>query len=712
MAQSDSQIDHHVPYSATATRSNNKQQSGSVLASISSTFLGFGSSSRSRSYSNTCSVSLATTQSFATISDSAKTKRHSQANLAVCAQPPPRPADLATTSSSARSSNLRPFPHFFNTRRQYPMSIPFHSQSTPALLSHYQFDIAKEPFALRQTGCTCPNKQTPGPCLFHKKLPDLPASQLNDPAGLIKEKKKSSRISVISTAASIRSLVASIKKPRSRAATAQSLAEPDALFARESQLQSQSNTSLPFMQPEESTQNHGLSLAATRYRNRKEPSSIVRRAIKRHAVADVPLAASPRLSKDNLGFQQAKCQAVHGIKERTFFPHSHSSQQSIPRTGQLYLHPMSASTPCLVHPVPFMKATTINKHTAPPVSTIARIQQATESTPNLSLQGGAHVSAVNAHAEIAVHPHITGASATSHQGGVNLISSSNAFLPPIERSRSFMPAPSPVHRTGPYSKENATFFEPFQAHSKGRGGKSSSYVSFHFDLSHLEKAEHDDEYDSASTTKVNVNRAEQDGVDGSDDDDDEDAMDNHRCDSSSPRPLPFMSLPNVTLSSTDLLPVHSRNKATLPPPPPPPPSSRPQGTDQEGRSSDKDNYPFQTPHQHPRNASRYASTSASASSPSLRLPTQPQSDHRHSLKRLFGYVEIPEPQRDSNKSTRRTKFVDSITPGPAVELLAIVNLDCVTTPSLGPDSSKYGAALGGQGIEAVGEQAELDVVEE
>ncbi|KAG9069670.1 hypothetical protein KI688_008992 [Linnemannia hyalina] len=653
MAQSDSQIDHHVPYSATATRSN-KQQSGSVLASISSTFLGFGSSSRSRSYSNTCSVSLATTQSFDTVSDSSKTKRHSQANHAACAQPPPMPADLAT-NSSARSSNFRPFPHFFNTRRQYPTSIPFHSQSTPALLSYYQLDIAKEPSALRQTGCTCPNKQTLGPCIFHKKLPDLPAAQLDDPAGPIKEKKKSSRISVISTTASIRSFVASIKKPRSRAATVQSLVKPDALFARESQLQSQSNTSLPFVQPEESTQSHGLSLAATRYRNRKEPSSIVRSAIKRHAGADVPLAASPRLSKDNLGFQQAKRQAVHGLKQRTFSPHNHSSQQSLPRTGQLYLHPTSVSTPCLVYPVPFTKATTINKHTARSVSTIARIQQATESTPNLSLQGGAHVSAVNAHAEIAVRPHIAGVSATSHQGGVNLISSSNSFLSPIERSRSFMSPPSPGHRTGPYNKENATFFEPFRAHSKGRGGKSSSYVSFHFDLSHLEKAEHEDEYDSASTTKVNVSRTEQDGVDGSDDDGDEDAVGNLRCDSSSPRPLPSMSLLNVTLSSTDLLSVHSRNKATLPPPPPPPPSSRPQEADQEDNSSDKDDDPFQTLHLHLRNAGRYAPTSASASSPSLRLPTQPQSDHRHPLKRLFGYGKDKLKYRSHNEVLTRAR---------------------------------------------------------
>lgn len=653
MAQSDSQIDHHVPYSATATRSNDRRQYGSVLASISSTFFGIGSSSRSRNYSNTSSVSLATTQSFATVSNSTKTKRHSQASHAACAQPPPVPINLAT-NRSAKPPNFRPFPHFFNTDRQYPMSTPAHSQSTPALLSHDQVDVVTEPFALCQTGCTCPNKQPPGSCLFHKKLPALPVPQLEDPAGLIKEKMKSSRISVMSTTASIRSLFASIKKPRSRAASVQSLAELDAPFARESQLQSQSNTSLPFVQPRESTQNHGCSLAATRRRNRKEPPSIVRRAVKRHVGADVPLPASPGLSKDNLGFQQAKQQAFCGLKGRTFFPSSHSSQQSLPHTGQLYLYPTSVSTPCLVHPVPSTKATTINKHTARSMSTIARIQQATESTPNLSLQGRAHVSAVNAHAEIVVRPQIAGASATSSQGGDNLIASSNAFLPPIERSRCFMPVPSPVHRTGPYSKENATFFEPFQAQSKSRGGKSSSYVSFHFDLSHLEKAEHEDEYDSASTTKANVNRAEQDGVDGSDDDDDEDAMDNLRCDSSSPSVHPSMSLPNVTLSSTDLLPVHLRNRATLPPPPPPP-RSRPQGANQGDSSGDKDDDPFQTLHQHLMNASRYAPTSASASSPSLRLPSQPRSDQQHSLKRLLGYGKAKSKHRSHNEGLSRAR---------------------------------------------------------
>ena len=649
MAQSDSQIDHRVPYSATATRSNNKQQSGSVLASISSTFLGIGSPSRSRSYSNTSSVSLTTTQSFSTVSNSTKTKRHSQASHAACAQPSPVPADLATNSST-KSPNFRPFHHFFNTSRQYPMSTPSHSQSTPALLSHVRLDVAKEPFALRQTGCTCSNKQPPGSCLFHKKLPGLPVAQLDDPAGNIKEKKKSSRISVMSTAASIRSFVASIKKPRSRAASVQSLAVLDAPFARESQLQSQSNTSLPFVPPEESTQNHGLSLTATLRRNRKEPSSIVRRAVKRHAGADALLPANSKLSKDNLGFQQAKRQAVYGLKGRTFFPPNHSSRQSSPRPGQLYLYPMSISTPCLVHPVPFTKAITTNKHTARSVSTVARIQQAIESTPNLSLQGGTHVSAVNAHAEIVVRPHIAGVSATSSQGGVNLIASTNAFLPPIERPRPFTPAPSPVHRTGPYNKENATFFEPFQAHSKGRGGKSSSYVSFHFDLSHLEKAEHEDEDDSASTTKASVERAEQDSVEGSDDDDNEDAMDNIQCSSSSPRAHPSMSLPNVTLSSTDLLSFHLRNRSTLPPPPPPPPPrSRPQGADQEDSSSDKDDDPFQTLHQQLRNTSRYAPTSASGLNPSLRLPSQPQSDQQHPLKRLLGYGKDKSKHRSHNE---------------------------------------------------------------
>lgn len=611
MAQSDSQIGHHVPYSAAATRGNDKRQSSSVLASLSSTFLGIGNSSRSRSYSNTSSVSLAATQSFAIVSSSTKTERRSQASHAACAQPPPAPTNLAI-NRSAKSSNFRPFSHFFNNGRQYPMSIPSHSQSTPALLSHDQLDVATGPFAFRQTGCACHNKQPPGLCLFHKKLPALPVAQLDDPAGLIKGKKKSSRISVMSTAASIRSFVASIKKPRSRAASVQRIAEPGAPFVRESHVHSQSNTSLPSVQSEESKPNHGFTLAVTRRRSRKDPPSTVLRAVKRHAGVDVPLPASPGLSKDNLGFQQAKRQAVYGLKGRTLVPPNHTSQQSLPRTGQWCLYPMSVSTSCLVHPVPFTKATTITKHTARSVSTIARIQHASESTPNLSLQGGAYVSAVNAHAEIAVHPHIAGASATSSQGGVNLLASST------------MPAPSPVHLAGHYNKENATFFEPFQAQSKGRGGKSSSYVSFHFDLSHLEKAEH------------------------------EDAMDNPQCDPSSPPAHPSMSLPNVTFSSPDLLPVHLRDRAALPLPPPPP-RSRPQGADQEDSSGFKGDDPFHTLHQHLRNASRYAATSASASSPSLHLPSQLQSDQQHSLKRLLGYGKDKSKHRSHNKSLSRER---------------------------------------------------------
>ncbi|KAG0077451.1 hypothetical protein BGZ90_007156 [Linnemannia elongata] len=159
------------------------------------------------------------------------------------------------------------------------MSTPSHSQSTPALLSHHQVDVAKEPSALFQTGCTCRNKQISRPCLFHKKLPSLPVSQLDDPTALFKEKTKSSRISIMPAAASIRSFVASIKKPRSKTASIQSLAELEGPFSRESQLQSRSNTSLPLAQPEESTKNYGLSLTTSQRRNRKEPSSIVRRAL-------------------------------------------------------------------------------------------------------------------------------------------------------------------------------------------------------------------------------------------------------------------------------------------------------------------------------------------------------------------------------------------------------------------------------------------------
>lgn len=647
LAQSESQIDHHVPYSAEVTRSNDIRQSGSVLASTSSTFFNIGSPSCSRSYSNTSSMSLATTQPFATTSNSTRTKRVSQLSHNTCTQPPSVPTNL-TTNSSTKSSNLRPFPHFFNTGHQYPMSTPSHSQSTPALLSHHQVDVAKEPSALFQTGCTCRNKQISRPCLFHKKLPSLPVSQLDDPTALFKEKTKSSRISIMPTAASIRSFVASIKKPRSKAASIQSLAELEGPFSRESQLQSRSNTSLPLVQPEESTKNYGLSLTTSQRRNRKEPSSIVRRAVKRHAGADLPLSASPGLSKENLDFQKAKRHAVYGLKGQTSFPSNHSSRQSLSRNGQLYLCPMSVSTPCLVHPVPFTKATTGNKYTARSMSTTVRIQQATESTPNLSLQGGAHVTAVNAHAEIVVQPHFAGTSAISRQGGV--IANSNAFIPPIERSQSFLPASSPAHRTGPYSKENITFFEPFQTLPKSRGGNSSSYVSFHFDLSHLEKAEHKDEYDSASTTKANVDRTEQDSVDGSDGDDDENVMNNLRYNSSSPPVHPSISLPNVTLSSSDLLPVHLRNRVILPPPPPPP-RTRPQGAEQEDNSSDKNDGPFQTLHQH----LRKAPPSASASSPSLRLPSQPQSDQQHPLKRLLGYSKDKPKHWSHNESLSRTR---------------------------------------------------------
>ncbi|KAG0289886.1 hypothetical protein BGZ96_006636 [Linnemannia gamsii] len=148
---------------------------------------------------------------------------------------------------------------------------------------------------------------------------------------------------------------------------------------------------------------------------------------------------------------------------------------------------------------------------------ITRIRQATESTPNLSLHGGAHVLAVNAQAELIVHPHIAKDSTTSRQEGLSFITNSTPDLPSIARSWSLVPPSPSAHSTETYKKENATFFEPFQQYSHGRGGQASRYVSFHFDLSHLEKTDQDTEDDLALATKAYMGIPEQGTVDESDD---------------------------------------------------------------------------------------------------------------------------------------------------------------------------------------------------
>ncbi|KAG0305658.1 hypothetical protein BGZ97_001043 [Linnemannia gamsii] len=624
MAQSDSLIDQPAPYSITDIGSSNKRQSSSVLASISSTFLGIGSSLRSRNHSNTSSVSLATIRSSAAVNDSVAIKSHNQTAQITCVLPPST-SITSVSNASANVPNVRSFSNIFNTGRQHPMSTPSHSLSTPTLPSFNQANQANEPFVVRRTGCTCHNKQFPGPCLFHKKLPSIPVAQLEDQdaTGSIKE-KKSSRVSAMFTTVSIRSFIASMKKSRLQSTSVQSLVEINTPSSKEPQFRSQSNTSLPSIHPQEPTLNHAILLSHTSHKNRTGPSSTVYRAKKRHTAADVPLTGSPESSMDQLGLQQVKRQAIYGLKERSLDPSYHGSEQSHPCADRLYLCPMSDSTPGSAPLCPFTKATTSDKDLIRRVPAITRIRQAAESAPNLSLHGGTQVSAVNVQAELIGHPHIAEASTTSRRGGLNFIANSTPDLPSTAHSRSLMvPAPS-AYSTEPYNKENATFFEPFQAYSHIHGGQASRYVSFHFDLSHLEKAENDAEGDLTLATKADMDHPEQ-----------------------------------VTVV---------------------------EGEDGEEEPSN-------------RFAPTVISTLATVSNPSVHLPSQPRSDQQTAVKRFFG-------------RTGHYKLVNGVTPGYAIELLVTLGVNYITTSSLESDAFEHGAAIDRSTIEAIGEQVELDVVEE
>ncbi|KAF9108465.1 hypothetical protein BGX29_011721 [Mortierella sp. GBA35] len=658
MAQSDSQIDRRFPYSTTATSSNTKRQSTSVLSSLSSTFLTIGNTSRSRSQSNANFVSLSATTSASTTPDGyIATKRQSQGSQLSLLQPSPVPHNTLT-NKPANPFAIRPFSHFFNSSRQHLMSNPSHSQSTPTLPSHDQPNNIREPFTIRQTGCTCRNKQYPGPCLFHKKLPSLPTTQLDDDDnGGSNKEKKSKRSSVMSIAAvSIRSFMSSVKKPRSRTVSVHSFTQLNSSSAQKSLIYLPSSIAFQPSPLKECPSRHVPIPPSTRRRNIKKPSSFGR-AVKRHAGPNAPLTGKSGHSLDYLGFPQTKRQAVYGFEGQPLFSSHHNAQQDRPRAGQLYLYSMSASTPCLVQPTHGAKPTVLNHVVSRPDPVIARIGQASVSAPNLSLHGGAHVSVVNAHAEIIIRPGIAESSASSRRGSI-FIASPETGLRSTERvltlkttTANGLPTnktPSSVYNARSYNKENATFFEPFQTQVKSRGGQSSSYVSFHFDLSHLETSETDNEDEDggddkdvrAMTTKVTMDRTERSNEEGGESDGegdgDEDEMENLRCVSTSLPAHPSMSLPNVTLSMTNLLPAHLRTRATLPPPPPPL-RSRQHASSQGDFSSDEGEDAFRTLHQHLRRSKRFRPTAASASTPSLSLLSYSQSEQQNPLMRLLGY---------------------------------------------------------------------------
>ncbi|KAG0278984.1 hypothetical protein BGZ95_002609 [Linnemannia exigua] len=320
----------------------------------------------------------------------------------------------------------------------------------------------------------------------------------------------------MSTAASIRSLVSSVKKPRSHLESVENLTLPDLLSSRDSRLQIRTNTALPPMHPKEPFSSLGPPLSTPHSETKKTPASIFRRAIKRHTGADILLPGEARHPEYNVVFQPKKRWPVNGFKGQPLLLPRKGIPQTHCQVDQVYMHPMSASTPCITNSASVMQATVSSSDSGRHTPTFTRIRYAAESASNLSLHEAAQVFAVNAHAEISVHP-TTVIVPTIPLGGAVVVASPSVDMSPNEQTRSFVPTSagslsttwtsSFSHGAGPYGKENVSFFEPFQVHAKSRSGQSSNYISFHFDLSHLENGEHNEEYDADSTTHAAIDRA-------------------------------------------------------------------------------------------------------------------------------------------------------------------------------------------------------------
>ncbi|KAG0239817.1 hypothetical protein BGX31_002477 [Mortierella sp. GBA43] len=428
--------------------------------------------------------SLSTAMSSIGSRNSSKSKLQTASSLSVCND---SPSASSIPSDHHQKRNKRRFFyglensttdfHSASNRASfgYPMSNPAMSKSTPALTSYAATPSRSQSYIFQPEGCcTCPNKNNRNSCLYHKALPSLPADK--------KEKKKPLRLSAVSTTSFKSSL--SVRKSRPQL--------PSALFQTNSRLSgSISSTS---DRNSRTSRDYGSKTSPPEH-TENLPSPIIQRAIERHAGRSIlPLA------NDSL-------RGVKGLSRRDHETRNHSVHNFGKRSPLLrtrhpvYRHALSVSSPCL----PGAFDQDASKAVLPGKPGNRSLHSAVASNVQ------AQVSVINVRAEII--PPATAHTLQTDQPHKNERNPRRDSRPlsmslgfnftgrnqrgqeiPGSWGQEVTDSMAASVVSTPFEREKIPFFEPFQAEAQ-----HPSYVSFHFDLSHLETQE----IDSSATERTN-----------------------------------------------------------------------------------------------------------------------------------------------------------------------------------------------------------------
>ena len=435
-----------------------KRQSvvGSFLSSISTAMSSIGSRNSSKS-----KVPTASTSSFNRDSASTSSRTPSIQHQAKRGKRKPFYELENTTADLQSGASYRDL----RASCGYPMSNPAMSISTPAFTS-YAAPTRSQSYIFQPVGrCTC--SSTDVLCLLHKALPSLPANRQIEA-----KRTKPVRLSAISTT-SFKSFVSSAKRSRPQLPS--------------TMIQSNNHSSLTTDRTLGPTSEHGSKAMATR-KDAFEgaeglPSPIVQRAIERHAGRSLLTQAN-----DSLRGIRGLGALTKDHETRNHSVHNFGRKSPLLRTRYpIYRHALSISSPCL--------SDTYARDPSKVMFSSKPGSRSLRSTVASNVQ--AQVSVINVRAEIIppaapftqtnqpVHANLDSRQLNVSLG-FNFSGTNSRDAQEISWAQETCDSMGTSVGSIPFEKEKIPFFEPFQAEAQ-----QPSYVSFHFDLSHLETQEVD-----------------------------------------------------------------------------------------------------------------------------------------------------------------------------------------------------------------------------